>query len=432
MSPALGSLAILGAVLVLYATEKIPLGITAVGACVALVLFRVVDFATAFSGFASDVVFLVGGMVVVGTAFMESGASQAMGEAILRRAGTSERRILALTLLLAGALSAFLNNTTVTAMFLPLILGMGVSSPERVRPAHLLMLVAFAASAGGMMTLVGSTPPLIVQGVLQKAGLPQFGFFEFGLLGLPIFLLLLLYALFIGYPLSVRLMARRSHVSPVAPVPANPHNRDRRRMWVSSGIMGLCIALFAAQALPIPAVKNALPPLGLTAMLGAVLSVVTGCIGDTEAYRRMDWNTVFVLAGSLGLAAGLDKSGGGQLLADWVLGALGPSVSPFAVMAALTGLCMILTQVSSNTAVTATLAPIALFLSQKMGVSPHPFLMAIATGAAASFATPVATPPNTLVLSVGYKFWDYVVVGGLFNLLCYAVVVVIVPLVWPF
>ncbi len=432
MTPAVTSLAILGVVLILYATEKIPLGVTSVGACVAMVLFRVADFSVAFSGFVSDVVFLVGGMIVVGTAFMESGASQALGEAILRRAGRSERRILVLTLILAGALSAFLNNSTVTAMFLPLILGMGASSPERIRPAHVLMLVAFAASAGGMMTLVGSTPPLIVQGVLQKAGETTFGFFEFGLVGLPIFALLVVYAMFVGYPLTVKLLAQRQLPVLAAPQPANPHTRDMRRVITSSAIMGLCILLFAAHALPFPAVQKALPPLGVTAMLGAVLTIVTGCIRDVDVYRKMDWNTIFVLAGAMGMAAALDKSGGGRLLADLVLQALGPGVTPFVVLAAITGLSMVLTQISSNTAVTAMMAPIALFLSQQMGVAPQPFLMALATAAAASFATPVATPPNTLVLVAGYKFLDYVIVGGLFNLLCYFVVILLVPLIWPF
>jgi di/tricarboxylate transporter len=78
------------------------------------------------------------------------------------------------------------------------------------------------------------------------------------------------------------------------------------------------------------------------------------------------------------------------------------------------------------------LAPIALFLSQQMGVSPYPMMMALAATCAAGFATPVATPPNTLVLTAGYRFTDYLVVGGLLTAISYDVVILLVPLIWPF
>lgn len=425
MNPALTSLVVLGATFILYVTEWIPLGITAVGACVAMALLGVVDFSVAFGGFASDVVFLVAGMMVVGAALVESGASQILGQALLKRAGASERGLLAVAVVVAGALSAFLNNTTVTAMFIPVIMGMAVSSQGRIRPRNLLMTIAFATSAGGMITLVGSTPPLIVQGVLEKAGLRPFGFFEFAWVGAPVLLVLLLYTLVLGYPLTHRLLARRPAgiaEALVAGDGTNPVSRDKRKIAISSLVMLLCIALFASGAIPI----------GLTAILGAGLVIVGGCITDRQAYRRMDWNTIFVLAGSMGIAAALDRSGGGRLLADLVLRALGPSVSPFTVLAAVSGLGLVLTQLTSNTAVTAMLAPIAMFLSQELGVSPHPMLMALATTCAAAFATPVATPPNTLVLTAGYRFTDYLVVGGLLTVLSYGVVLLVVPLVWPF
>jgi len=425
VTPALASLVVLGVTLFFYVTEWIPLGITAVAACVAMALLGVVDFPVAFSGFASDVVFLVGGMVVVGAALVESGASQLLGETLLKRAGASERGLLVVAILVAGVLSAFLNNTTVTAMFIPVIMGMTVPSGGRIRPGNILMLIAFATSAGGMMTLVGSTPTLIVQGVLERSGLRPFGFFEFAWVGAPVLLILLVYSLLLGYPTMQRVMARRQPGIAEAWVAGNgtmSPPRNKRKIAITSGVMLLCVGLFASGAIPV----------GLTAMLGAVLVITTGCISDVAAYRRMDWNTVFVLAGSMGIAAALDRSGGGMLLADAVLRSLGPSVSPFTVLAAVSGLGLVLTQITSNTAVTAMLAPIALFLSQQMGVSPYPMMMALAATCAAGFATPVATPPNTLVLTAGYRFTDYLVVGGLLTAICYGVVILLVPLIWPF
>lgn len=197
MSPAHTSLAVVGVVLVLYFTEWIPLGVTAVGACVAMALLGVVPFSVAFSGFSSDVVFLVGGWWSWGGPGRDGGLP-GPGEFLLRRGG-SERKLLVVAILAAALLSAFLNNTSVTAMFIPVVAGMAVSSRGRIRPENLLMSVAFAASAGGMLTLVGSTPP-DRPGVLERAGLRPFGFFEFAWVGAPVVVLLLAYSLLVGYP----------------------------------------------------------------------------------------------------------------------------------------------------------------------------------------------------------------------------------------
>lgn len=423
MNQALTSLVVVGITFFLYVTEWIPLGVTAVAACVAMALLRVVDFGVAFSGFASDVVFLVGGIMVVGAALAESGAAQLAGEALLKRIGFRERSLLAALIILPAALSAFLNNSSVAAIFLPLVMGLAASSQGRIKPQKLLMPMAFAANVGGMLTLVGSTPPLIVQGVLERSGLRTFGFFEFGWIGMPILLLLLLYSLSLGHWGFQRILARRPQSLAETWVSENPTGpRNKRKIVVTAGVMLLCIGLFASGALPI----------GLTAMLGAVLVIITGCISDAAVYRRMDWNTVFVLAGSMGIAASLEKSGGGKLLADLILRALGPNPSPFLILVGLSGLGLVLTQVMSNTATAAMLAPIALFLSQELQVSPHPILMALATTCAGAFATPVATPPNTLVLTAGYRFTDYILIGGPFTFLTFGVVILLVPLIWPF
>ncbi|MCS7240123.1 MAG: SLC13 family permease, partial [Candidatus Bipolaricaulota bacterium] len=93
---------------------------------------------------------------------------------------------------------------------------------------------------------------------------------------------------------------------------------------------------------------------------------------------------------------------------------------------------ILLTQFMSNTATMAMLTPIALSMCQTLNVAPHPVLMALATVTAAAYATPVGTPPNSLVLVAGYRFRDYLLLGGIFNVLVYVLVVLLVPLIWPF
>lgn len=425
MDASIVALIILAFVVVLYVTEKIPLAVTSISACVAMALFNVVDFSVAFSGFSSSVVLLIGGMIVVGAALFETGVAEEIGKAIVRVAGNSERTVIFSVMLVAGILSGFLNNSSTAALFIPVIVGIAASSSGRIKAKNVLMPLAFAANAGGMLTLVGSPPTIVVQGILTAAGLRPFGFFEFALIGAPILVMLMGYMLTIGYRLEQSIFKNPSAAAPKVVLthhsgqPAKP--KDKRKMITCSAIMGLCVVLFATEAIPVH----------LTSMLGAVLVVITGCISEKDTYRNIDWTTVFVMAGSMGLAASLDKSGAGLLIATTSIDLLGEATSPFLIMAVITALGMVLTQIMSNSATIAMLAPIAFFMCQGLGISPHAVLIALATACAAAFCTPVGTPPNTLVLSGGYRFKDYLVVGGVFQVAVYCAILALVPVFWP-
>jgi di/tricarboxylate transporter len=167
--------------------------------------------------------------------------------------------------------------------------------------------------------------------------------------------------------------------------------------------------------------------------MGALFLVLTRCIGEKEAYKGIDWITIFLFAGMLPIAMAMDKSGAGKLVADWVVGQMGSSPSPYVVTAVLFVLSAGLTQFMSNTAATALLAPIAIGIAKGLGVSPHAVMMAVGIAASCAFATPVGTPPNTLVLGPGgYRFMDYVKAGTGLVVVCLLVSVIVIPIVWPF
>ncbi|MFC2314641.1 MAG: SLC13 family permease, partial [Selenomonas massiliensis] len=129
----------------------------------------------------------------------------------------------------------------------------------------------------------------------------------------------------------------------------------------------------------------------------------------------------------------MDHSGAGKLIADFVVGLIGYSPAPRVIVAAMFVLSCGLTQFMSNTAAAALLAPIAISIAQTIGVSPYPVVMAIGIAASCAFTTPVATPPNTLVLGPGqFRFMDYVKVGVPLVIVSLIVCLVVIPLVWPF
>ena len=133
------------------------------------------------------------------------------------------------------------------------------------------------------------------------------------------------------------------------------------------------------------------------------------------------------------VATAMDKSGAGKMIADLVVGLMGSDPSPYMATAILFLLSCILTQFMSNTASSALLAPIAIAIAKGMGASPYAVMMAVAVAASCAFATPVGTPPNTLVLGSGeYSFMDYVKAGIPLIVVCFIVSIIVIPIVWPF
>ena len=160
---------------------------------------------------------------------------------------------------------------------------------------------------------------------------------------------------------------------------------------------------------------------------------MTGCLTEKQAYASIDWVTIFLFAGMMPVSEAMDKTGAGKLIAEWTVSLMGGSPSPMFVTAILFILSCGLTQFMSNTASSALLCPIGLAISKQLGADPKAVLMAIAVAASCAFATPVGTPPNTLVLGPGgYKFMDYVKAGTGLVIVAFIVSLVVIPMVWPF
>ncbi len=166
-------------------------------------------------------------------------------------------------------------------------------------------------------------------------------------------------------------------------------------------------------------------------MLAAFAMVVTRCVSMEEAYRSMNWQSLVLIAGMLPLARALEVSGGSGLIVS-SLAELFHDLGPRALLAALFLLTSLFSQFISNTATTVLIAPIALSLALDMGLTPAPFLMTVAIAASTAFATPVASPVNTLILGPGnYRFGDFLRVGVPLQLVALIVTVLVVPLVFP-
>lgn len=173
--------------------------------------------------------------------------------------------------------------------------------------------------------------------------------------------------------------------------------------------------------------------LEMAAVIGALVAVLTGCLTEKQAYASIDWVSIFLFAGMISVSSAMDKTGAGKLLAKFCVDLLGGTPSPLFVAALLFLVSSFLTQFMSNTAAATLLCPIGVAIAQQIGASPHAVVMSITIGIACAYATPVGTPPNTLVLGPGgYRFMDYVKVGTPLIFVSFIVSMIVIPIVWPF
>ena len=420
MSPAIKCLILLAVVALFFVTELIPLAVTATGAAIACGLLGLIPAKQVFSGLSNSTVVLFAGMFVVGASMFYTGLAQAIGNTVVKMCGTGENSLMFGLMLVGTVLSAVLSNTGTAACLLPVALG--ICSAAKIPASRQLMPLAFACGWGGIITMVGTPPNIIAVGAMNAAGIEPFGFFEFAWIGVPISIAGMLYMMFLGkYLLPNKQLDADQEIE--QEVEANEISRSKQMV---SGVILLGVIL--VMAVGIPGVS-----LEMAAIIGALLCVLTGCLTERQAYASIDWVTIFLFAGMMPVSSAMDKTGAGKLIAEWTVSLMGGSPSPLVVTGVLFVLSCGLTQFMSNTASAALLCPIGIAISQNLGADPKAVLMAIAVAASCAFATPVGTPPNTLVLGPGgYRFMDYLKAGCGLVIVCFIVSLIVIPMVWPF
>ncbi len=194
-----------------------------------------------------------------------------------------------------------------------------------------------------------------------------------------------------------------------------------RKAPIALGILVGVVALAAAGVAPV----------SVLGVAGAALMIVTGCLDTQEAVRALDVSVLLLIAASIPLGAAMEEVGLAANVAGFLAG-IGSGAGIFVVVGTVYLVTSLLTAVISNNAAAVLLVPIALSISQQIGVDPKPLLVAIAFGASASFATPIGYQTNTLVMGPGgYAFKDYLRFGGPLSVLMWLTATALIPLFWP-
>lgn len=405
--------------IVMFMWEKIPLGLTSMIVCVGLVVTGVLEWQTAFAGFIDSNVILFVAMFIVGGALFETGMANKIGGIVTHFAKT-ERQLIVAIMVIVGVMSGFLSNTGTAAILIPVVIG--IAAKSGYSRSRLLMPLVFAAAMGGNLTLIGAPGNMIAQSGMEGIGL-KFGFFDYAKVGVPILIVGIIYFAFIGYKF---LPNKEGSDEGIFDESKDFSHVPKWKQYLSLVILLLTLVgmIFEEQL----GIK-----LCVIGCMGALALMITGVISEKDALASIDLKMIFLFGGTLSLAAALEQTGAGELIAEKVIGMLGDNPSPYVLTFVIFMLCCVMTNFMSNTATTALMVPIGISIAQGMGADPSAVLMACVIGGSCAYATPIGMPANTMVVTAGgYTFKDYAKAGVPMILVATVVSMILLPIFYPF
>ena len=405
--------------IVMFMWEKIPLGLTSMIVCVGLVVTGVLEWQTAFAGFIDSNVILFVAMFIVGGALFETGMANKIGGIVTHFAKT-ERQLIVAIMVIVGVMSGFLSNTGTAAILIPVVIG--IAAKSGYSRSRLLMPLVFAVAMGGNLTLIGAPGNMIAQSGMEGIGL-KFGFFDYAKVGVPILIVGIIYFAFIGYKF---LPNKEGSDEGIFDESKDFSHVPKWKQYLSLVILLLTLVgmIFEEQL----GIK-----LCVIGCMGALALMITGVISEKDALASIDLKTIFLFGGTLSLAAALEQTGAGELIAEKVIGMLGDNPSPYVLTFVIFMLCCVMTNFMSNTATTALMVPIGISIAQGMGADPSAVLMACVIGGSCAYATPIGMPANTMVVTAGgYTFKDYAKAGVPMILVATVVSMILLTIFYPF
>ncbi len=424
--------AIFAFVIVYWLTEPIPIPVTAVLALAMCVLFGVASADSVFGAFASDTIFLFIGAFIIAQAMMTHGLDRRFAFRVLSIPGISSSTygVIVAFGAIAALLSAFISNTATAAMLLPIGLGLmgalaglvadqaeGERDPSRLRFGTALMLmIAYGASVGGLLTPIGSPPNLIGIGFIEDQVGTTISFFTWTITAFPIVLLMFLalcvILIILNRPEVRRISGASEYIaeerSKLGGISAGERNTliafgVAVTLWILPGVVNL---LFGQDSAPATFLKDHLNE-GVVAILAAALLFLLPINWSERRFTltwneavRIDWGTILLFGTGITLGKLLSDTGLAKTIGNGITNALGVT-SLLAVTILAVVVAILISETTSNTASVGIVVPIIIPIAVAAGVQPLIPALAAIFGASYGFMLPVSTPPNAIVYGSG-------------------------------
>lgn len=421
MSPAVLTIVILIASMVLFATEAIPLTCTAFLVSVSLFFAGIISPADIFANGVGSAAILMFAMPVVGQAFFKTGMAYKTGKLITRFAKT-ERGLIAGVALVSGVMSGFLSNSCTLFVLLPIVSGIAISS--NIKPAKLMFPLLMAITIGSNISILGSPSCLVAKSTLEDLsnGAIQIGFFEQGKLGIP----LLIGVVIFFYVLGPKIFPNKEGGTAVA------DTEDYSDIPQSKQIISTVILLVTIVCMILKDFISWLPPIHITACCAALLCVLTGLLSEKEAFDAMSMKLVLLMVFMMPLGSALSSTGAGQMIADLII-SIGGSSGMFVAMVILWIITWAVTQFMSNTAACTLICPVAYLVATSTGADPRALVFATLSASSIAFCTPIAVPHNVAIMEpAGMSFRDFFKPGLIVSAVCFVLCIILLPIMFPF
>ncbi len=450
--PAAHVLGVAGWMAVWWLSEPVPLGATSLLPLVLFPLLGVSTMREAAAPYANELVFLFLAGFLLAATLQYWNAHARLAYALISAIGTEGRRIVLGVMVATAFISMWISNTATAAMMFPIVMAIGALFANdrggRNMRTSLMLGMAFAASIGGMATLIGTPPNLIFAGAARQLTGTDVGFASFMAIGLPVTLVFLPIAwavlVFLLYPSGVTLSGEARRLINARRGALGTLRGGERTTMIVFALVAVAWLLRDRKdlgAFVIPGLSDLLPNItdASIGLAGAtMLFVLSGQARDgtrrplltwAEA-RTIPWEVLLLFGGGLSLAAAMERSG----LAAWLgsqLTGLG-GMHPLLIFAGVAAFAIALSEIASNTAIAAMAMPIVASLATAIGQPPVALMLVAALAASSGMALPVATPPNTIVFGSGQVTVRQMAKAGvLLDIISIGLVVGAVTLLYP-
>jgi sodium-dependent dicarboxylate transporter 2/3/5 len=417
-----------------WMTQALPLTATALVPFLAFPLLGIMNATDTAASYYSPILFLVLGGAIIALAIERTGLHRRLALAIVTRGGSSPAAMLLAFMVATATISLIVSNTATTLIMMPIAIA--VLHAARVEPGHtegfagaLAMGIAFAASIGGLGTLVGSPTNAIAAGIIERSLGLRIDFLTWAIYGIPLVL--------VAIPLCWLILMKVQRVRPTDFDPAAalagigeacPWSVAEKRLVPLIAAVVACWVMipFATPYLPKDSLTDGTIAVAAALLLFVIPDGAGRAILNWDEANRAPWGVIMMFGGGLALAAGIGASG----LADWLGVALQPlrAVHPLVVVCVLVAIVIIITEFASNVAAASGIIPVVAGIIAATGMDPILLALPAAWAASWGFMLPSGTGPNAIAWATGHIALPRMLKAGL--LLDLAGVPLMVAIVW--
>lgn len=382
----------------------------------------------AMSELAGPTTLLVMFIMVLSQGIFKSGLAEKIGGAMLKATGekSTENKVLMVIIVVSAVMSMFLPNTGCATILLPICIA--ISMVSGVSRSRTLFVMNIAVGLGGSLTSMGTTINTSCRGLIQDNGYGTVGFFGIGAAAIPALIVGVLFMLTIGKKLLPNWV--KEEVKSSAAIEKKEEDpavaKIKKRKMIVAGIA------FAIQVFGVVFEKTFGIQAWVYGMVGVIVLIMFGGVTEKEAFQ-IPWGTLFFVFGTSVMASGFKSAGIAQLMIEPVQNLLGSNPSPMVLTAVLFLIGAICTQFMSNFGTFGIFSSVAIALAESVGANPSTLLIALALGCNCSYATPMATTANAVIVGDGQiKFSDWLKNGIPHIIIAGAFSVFLLPIFYPF